>query len=273
MSVLVRSFRKYWILVIILVWVIAWANRDWLAGDVAQSTTEPGAEAVQVATEPAASADMAGVAVADPSVPSVAPVASVGESPPAQALEPVATPLVPAGPTPGTGVASVAVAPEPAPTAAQESPKPEDAVAPTLPGSGLIVEKAPATDVAEVMPSETANAERGVPVAVSETAPLSLGVLQNRVREAQRRQGVSGAIRVLEQVIAGLPTDAAIRADALGELGNLYFTNRQPTEALNAFDRALLALPTEERGAMIRRLTPVYDRFHPLGRSHLEQFR
>jgi Flp pilus assembly protein TadD len=70
-----------------------------------------------------------------------------------------------------------------------------------------------------------------------------------------------------------IPEDAPERADLLGELGNFYIRVGDFQRALAAYDRALVALPEDARGTMINRLGPVYDRFHPTGRSHLEQFR
>jgi len=92
-------------------------------------------------------------------------------------------------------------------------------------------------------------------------------------RAAQRDRGPRGAAEVLEEGLRGLPADTPELADLFGELGNFHFLAGNFAAALSAYDSAVKALPEAERAAMLRRLAPIYDRFHPQGRSHLEQFR
>lgn len=271
MSVLATTFRKYWILLIVLLWVIAWANRDWLAGGMAGSpvtapaeigqSTVPGPLSSEARRDRSVSdagpSDDHGKAVVEGAIASgdasaTASVAAQTREPAHSSNDPIAM-SVGSAPEPSTQVGDQDIEPTPA------------AVGEDLRASAAPLASEPiSTDTVSVPPSR---------VAVPAPTSLTLSTLQARVRDVHRRQGIPAAIRTLEQIVADLPADASIRADALGELGNLYFANRQPTEALQAFDRALLVLPADERGTMIERLAPVYDRFHPAGRAHLQQFR
>jgi tetratricopeptide (TPR) repeat protein len=110
--------------------------------------------------------------------------------------------------------------------------------------------------------------EAVAPAAVAEATELL-----SRARSVARSRGPGAAAAVLAAGLRELPDDAPERADLYGEMGNYHFTAGNFTAALAAYDSALRALPEEERGAMLRRFAPIYDRYHPAGRSHLDQFR
>lgn len=94
-----------------------------------------------------------------------------------------------------------------------------------------------------------------------------------RARAVQRDRGPSAAAAVLTEGLRDLPADTPGLADVYGELGNFHFMAGNFTAALSAYDSAVQTLPEAERAEMLRRLAPLYDRFHPAGRSHLQQFR
>jgi hypothetical protein len=119
-----------------------------------------------------------------------------------------------------------------------------------------------------VSPAETKPAEAKVEHPVSR-AP---GILA-RARSVARSYGPRAGAEVLEAGVRELPPGAPELPDLYGELGNFHFLAGNFTAALSAYDSAVKALPEAERAAMLRRLAPIYDRFHPQGRSHLEQFR
>lgn len=218
---------KYWILIVIVLWVIAWANRDHLMGTP------------QVAT----------AAVAE----SVDPIA---ETPPAPESVP--------GPEPSPGPAEAAVSADVASEGASGAATPAEPAAPAE-------RAAPETPVAT--PPRPAQPEISVAESRDETQATPAAELLARARTALENRGPRGAAEVLAQGLRDIPEDAPERADLLGELGNFYIRVGDFQRALAAYDRALVALPEDARGTMINRLAPVYDRFHPTGRSHLEQFR
>jgi tetratricopeptide (TPR) repeat protein len=119
-----------------------------------------------------------------------------------------------------------------------------------------------------VSPAETKPAEAKVEHPVSR-AP---GILA-RARSVARSYGPRAGAEVLEAGVRELPPGAPERADLYGELGNFHFAAGNFTAALAAYDSALRVLPEEERATMVQRLGPTYDRYHPSGRSHLDQFR
>jgi tetratricopeptide (TPR) repeat protein len=226
-----RTFlRKYWILIVIVLWVIAWANRDWLAGQ-APAGEDAYAEEASVEVPPV---------VRDVEADEVAAAAepSPRERPPAEpapAPEPVA----------------------PAPIAPERETAAEAAAEPAAP-----ITAAPVTE--PVVEREEAVA----PAAVEEPAELL-----SRARSVSRSRGPGAAAAVMAAGLRELPGDAPERADLYGEMGNYHFTAGNFAAALAAYDSALKALPDEERVAMLRQLAPIYDRYHPAGRSHLDQFR
>lgn len=235
-----RTFlRKYWILIVIVLWVIAWANRDWLAGK-APADEDTSAEEAPIEVPPAVRDVEAGeaVAAAEPSLP--APGTPPAEPETAPEPEPVA---------------SASNASDRAPEAEVETDRP--AVEPQVP-----ITAAPVTE--PVVEKEEAVA----PTAVEEPAELL-----SRARSVARSRGPGAAAAVIAAGLRELPADAPERADLFGEMGNHYFTAGNFTAALAAYDAALRALPEEERVSMLSRLAPIYDRYHPAGRSHLEQFR
>ncbi|MGM0812610.1 MAG: hypothetical protein ACQEUC_07235, partial [Pseudomonadota bacterium] len=111
------------------------------------------------------------------------------------------------------------------------------------------------------------------PVAEPEPATETVSGLMALARSVQRDRGPRAAADVLADGLRALPDDAPGRADLYGELGNLHFLSGDFAAALLAYDSAVEALPEAERPPMLRRLAPLYDRFHPAGRSHLERFR
>jgi hypothetical protein len=215
MAAIRTLLRKYWILVVIVLWVIAWANRDRLAGG----------DEVATAT------------VAETAAPSAG-------TPPA--------------PVPGADPSSAA-----AKTASEKT-----IAAPAAPAVETRGAAKPAEAVAQPAQPEASDTEgRG------ETGANPAAAVLAQTREAYRSRGPRGAAETLARGLADLPADAPERADLLGELGNLYISAGDIPRALAAYDQALMALSAEARGPMISRLASVYDRFHPMGRSHLEQFR
>lgn len=248
-----RTFlRKYWILIVIVLWIIAWANRDWLAGQ-APAGEDAYAEEAPIEVPPAVrdvEADERAAAAAEPSPPETPPA----EPEPAPEPEPVA-------PAPETEVRA-APQPEPAPVApdreaAAEAEADRPAAEPETP-----ITTAPVTE--PVVERDEAVA----PVAVEQPAELL-----SRARSVARSRGPGAAAAVVAAGLRELPGDAPGRADLYGEMGNHHFTAGNFTAALAAYDSAIRALPEEERAAMVRRLAPIYDRYHPAGRSHLDQFR
>ncbi|MFO8005333.1 tetratricopeptide repeat protein [Thioalkalivibrio sp.] len=262
-----RTFlRKYWILVVIVLWVIAWANRDWLAGH-APSGEDAYAEAAPV-EGPVAVRDVEAeaVAVAEPSPPApearraelTAPDRDPAASLPAQPeATPEPTPEPTPQPTPG-GAGGEAVAEAEATTEAATT---EQEVGPPAAPMGSMT-AAPMTEPLVETEAAAAPASGVVPAE-----------LLSRAYSAARNRGPAAAAAVLAAGLRELPADVPGRADLYGEMGNYHFAAGNFTAALAAYDSALRVLPEEERGTMLRRLAPVYDRYHPVGRSHLEQFR
>lgn len=290
-------FRKYWIILIILIWVIAWANRDWLAGGSHSAAEDPGEEVAQ--GEPEVEAEAApqdtglafGPSRADPRA-SLAgdrteeratPTHEAEAVQPAPAFSPgVERPRVaaPAEADPAgfraEEPAPAAVAPETAPAAPAEAPP-----APTALPADAAPEAQPMPPVAVTegsregtSPAQSVAAPETRPVeARAETAVSRAPELLARSRSVARSYGPRAGAEALAAGLRELPPDAPERADLYGELGNLHFAAGNFTAALAAYDSALRVLPDEERATMVRRLGPTYDRYHPSGRSHLEQFR
>ena len=254
----VRTFlRKYWILIVIVLWIIAWANRDWLAGQ-APAGEDAYAEEAPIEVAPAVrdvEADEVN-APAEPSPP-------VPEMPPVQS-EPVPEGApAPVAPAPETEVRAVPQ-PEPAPGVPERQPEAE---AEPEAGRPAAEPETPLT-AAPVTEPVVEREEAVVPAAVEQPAELL-----SRARSVARSRGPGAAAAVLAAGLREVPSDAPERADLYGEMGNYLFTAGNFTAALAAYDSALKALPEEERVAMLRRLAPIYDRYHPAGRSHLDQFR
>jgi hypothetical protein len=243
MAAIRTLLRKYWILVVIVLWVIAWANRDRLAGGD-EVATAPVAETAA----PSAGTPPAPVPGADPS----SAAARAADEKALAAAPPVSKSDAPARGT--TPEAAVEVTPRPA--------------QPAAPAAETRSAAKPAEAAAQPSHPETSDTEgRG------ETGADPAAAVLAQTREAYRSRGPRGAAEALARGLADLPADAPERADLLGELGNFYISAGDIPRALAAYDRALMALSAEARGPMISRLAPVYDRFHPMGRSHLEQFR
>jgi tetratricopeptide (TPR) repeat protein len=237
-----RTFlRKYWILIVIVLWVIAWANRDWLAGQ-APAGEDASAEEAPIEVPRVVREVEAGeaVAAAEPSLP----------------------------------------APETAPAEPETAPEPEPVTsAPNAPARATEAEAEVETDRPAVEPEVRITAApvtepvvereaRVAPTAVEEPAELL-----SRARSVARSRGPGAAAAVIAAGLRELPADAPERADLFGEMGNYYFTAGNFTAALASYDAALRALPEEERVSMLSRLAPIYERYHPAGRSHLDQFR
>jgi hypothetical protein len=251
MAAIRTLLRKYWILVVILLWIVAWANRDRLAGgdEVATATVAETEETVapNAGTPPSAPAP-----VSDPE-PSSAAAKTANEG------------AVTAAPTASkTGAPARGAAPEAAVEATTLRTAPPEASAAEARGAA---KPEPAAGMQPARPEAPATEGRGG------TEALSAPELLAQTRGAYRSRGPRGAAEVLARGLADIPQDAPERADLLGELGNFYISAGDIPRALAAYDRALMALSAEARGPMIGRLAPVYDRFHPAGRSHLEQFR
>lgn len=246
-----RTFlRKYWIFIVIVLWVIAWANRDWLA---VQAPAGEDAYAEEAPTQ-------------------VPPAVRDVEQDEMVAAEPAPT-------APGTPPTGPEAAPEPergAPaTEAEKTAAPQQEPAPIAPDR-----ETEATVVGRAAQAETPMTAAPMTEPVVETqasgAPTVVAApadLLSQARSAARSRGPGAAAAVMAAGLRELPGDAPERADLYGEMGNYHFTARNFTAALAAYDAALRALPEEERASMLRRLAPIYDRYHPAGRSHLDQFR
>jgi tetratricopeptide (TPR) repeat protein len=123
-------------------------------------------------------------------------------------------------------------------------------------------------------PAQSVSAPETRPVEARAEPPVSRAPeLLARSRSVARSYGPRAGAEALAAGLRELPPGAPERADIYGELGNLHFAAGNFTAALAAYDSALRVLPDEERATMVRRLGPTYDRYHPSGRSHLEQFR
>ena len=242
-----RTFlRKYWILIVIVLWVIAWANRDWLAGQ-APAGEDAYAEEAPIEVPPA--------------------VRDVEADAVSAAAEPAPTAPLPAEPQPAPAPERVAPAPG---TEVRAAPQPDPAPIASGRETAAEAEAEPATPItaAPVSEPEVERKETVAPSAVEEPAELL-----SRARSVARSRGPGAAAAVMAAGLRELPGDAPERADLYGEMGNYHFTAGNFTAALAAYDSALRALPEEERVAMLRRLAPIYERYHPAGRSHLDQFR
>jgi hypothetical protein len=305
-------FRKYWIILIILIWVIAWVNRDWLAGGPHSAAEDPAVETAQADPMAGAAPHGAGTASETPAVEPPAPVSEAGTREPAPSVP------APGAPEEDTTTREEAVAsaamPEAAhafspgvdrprgaiPTEARPGRSPELAPAPTAaapetapaaaPDADPMPTAAPADAVPEMEPSRTVvpmqeSADvtpRAQPESPRQTAPAETTVappvsrateLVTRARSVARSHGPRAGAAALAAGLRELPPDAPERADLFGELGNFHFSAGNFAAALAAYDSALRALPDEERATMLRRLGPTYERYHPAGRSHLDQFR
>ena len=247
-----RAFlRKYWILIVIVLWVIAWANRDWLAGQ-APAGEDAYAEEAPIEAPPALR-DMEAneiAAAAEPSPP--APGTPPAEPEPAPEPEPV---------VPATEAEMIA-APQ-----HEAAPIADDREADARTDRPAAQAEAPMT--AAPVREPVVEREAGVAPAVVEEP----GELLSRARSVARNRGPGAAAAVLAAGLRELPGDAPERADLYGEMGNYHFSAGNFTAALAAYDSALRILPEAERVSMLRRLAPIYDRYHPAGRSHLDQFR
>lgn len=242
MAAIRTLLRKYWILVVIVLWVIAWANRDRLAGGDELATAT-----VAETAAPSAGTPPAPVPGADPSS---AAAKTANE-------KTVAAPPASKSDAPARGTTTEA--------AVEATLRPAQPAAPAAETRGA---EKPAEAAAQPAQPEASDTEgRG------ETGANPAAAVLAQTRAAYRSRGPRGAAETLARGLADLPADAPERADLLGELGNFYISAGDVPRALAAYDRALMALSAEARGPMISRLAPVYDRFHPMGRSHLEQFR
>jgi len=120
-----------------------------------------------------------------------------------------------------------------------------------------VVPVAPPGPVAEEQEARTRSAEE----------------ILGEARAAYRRGGAKSAADVLVARLAVPMEDQMERATLYGHLGNFYIEAGDYARALTAFDLALMALPAAERARRIQDLAPFYERYHPLGRSYLGQFR
>ena len=253
-----RTFLgKYWILIVIVLWVIAWANRDWLAGQ-APAGEDAYAEEAPIEVAPAVrdvEAEEEAAAAEPPPPAPEAPPAEPEPAPQPEAVAPVPEPEV-----------SVTPQPEPAPSVPERVPEAE-AAAEAQVDRPAAEPQTPITATPMTEPPVVSE-EAAAPAAVEQPAELL-----SRARSVARSRGSGAAAAVLAAGLRELPDDAPERADLYGEMGNYHFTAGNFTAALAAYDSALRILPAEERAAMLRQLAPFYDRYHPAGRSHLDQFR
>lgn len=254
MSTLTGYARKYWIVFILLIWFIAWSNREWLAGDSANmvEVTTDESPAVTVLQEETLD-QTASETVAEPSsIPQDPPLASsVPESLQVPQTEAVETDASRAS-------ASDAVV-------VQIS---DDSANVSQAESLLSAQQAEDSVVSPLPPASTADSVNQAPeIPAIPDVESSVSTIENTVTD----QMISATER-LENQIRLLPAQSPQRADLLGELGNLHFSEGRMDAALRAYDQALLALPVNERLPMVRRLAPIYDRYHPSGREHLRQF-
>lgn len=292
-----RAFmRKYWIFIVIVLWVIAWANRDWLAGGPPSSeNTYAEAERLAEPSEPAQPSDASATDAAPVSAAhdgAIESEASPGGAPRVGAFE--STPMAQETTAADTGAKQVDVGSMPeadpvsvsgvlakseldAPVATSDATSPEaDAMVVTRERSQASVAASEnvgrdgSSDVGDVGAPEAGSPDdKDDPVASAERQAELLA----RARAVARSRGPLAAAEVLDQGLRELPSTAPGRADLYGEMGNYQFTARNFTAALAAYDMAVKTLPADERSVMLRRLAPIYDRYHPDGRSHLEQFR
>lgn len=331
-------FRKYWIVLIPLIWVLAWTSRDWLMGSAAQQDAAAPPEVLTTAAVPPSMTPM--VASPTNAVPAVPyplpmPVAAIAPDPEVssasgQTPEPpsVTIPQAVAAPAPvdplatsplsETDVVSPLPLPdvladelpdvladvtpdvlpdaladettESIPLADTASPAPAAATATSAPvaappsASSQTADSTAATaaahtaSAAEVAPTSVATATATVPnrdvaTVSASTTPTSASSLQMQAQWMLRTRGPQAAATFLESRLGTVSPDLPGLADLYGELGNLYFSAGNAASGLRAFDAALGLLAEEERARMIRRMEPWYERHHPEGRAHLEQFR
>lgn len=326
-----RTFlRKYWIFLVIVLWVIAWANRDWLAGGLPPAEDAPAesARAAEIAepalqseSTPSASGDSVDevVTAADPDLASRSDSAAMdtdtsahGAPPrkptaqrktaagsgseedidrPTEEVMPVAASDSTTVPRKSADAKTTEVeeeaGSEPAPASTDPARSGSDAPVAT---NGTPVRADAGTEVevrdsrkepAAVAESEGEDGE-SADAPVAETSPDSVADTGSTERQADvlararslaRSRGPNAAAEAMAQDLRKLPSTTPGLADLYGEMGNYHFMARNFTAALAAYDAAIQTLPAKERNAMLRRLAPVYDRYHPDGRSHLEQFR
>ena len=101
----------------------------------------------------------------------------------------------------------------------------------------------------------------------------------NLLRQHALAAGIDPAFVVLEasaqeELVEEVLGDFLTERGRGGEDEELETALARPVTFLDPAERAAIeALPEAERPPMLRRLAPLYDRFHPAGRSHLDQFR
>ncbi|WP_019024704.1 MULTISPECIES: hypothetical protein [unclassified Thioalkalivibrio] len=230
-----RSFiNRYFIVIVIVLWFIAWSARDVLAPSAEAIPEDEAAE--QADAVPADDADAQDEAAAEDEA------AEDDVRPgPARDLDDEGDP------DPMTGAA------HDQPYAQEDA---EDEAA-----ADLAAEREPAFEGDAAV---EADAERAAQFA---QAALQAG------RDAYWRAGPRAAVGVLREGLEALPKDSVQRADLYGELGNALFAMRDFEAAMDAWEGALKVLPESERLRMIERLAPVYDRHHEEGAAHLDEYR
>lgn len=227
--------KKYWLIVILLVWVVAWYA---LSDD--RPVTD---EADPVATE-AVEPDV--TAASDSSAPVAAP--SDVEEPAAR--ETVAEPPPESEPQMSTDVAPVAPVTETAP----EAPEAVDVATPREERAAVAPSREEARNEAR---DEARRAER--PMAIAPMAPParpSAFAVNDVIREARSlywSEGLDAAIFVLERALGRSDISDRDRARLLAELGDAYFAAGRLDHARTAYRSSVLQLPPSERAMMEQR--------------------
>ncbi|WP_018865029.1 hypothetical protein [Thioalkalivibrio sp. ARh3] len=230
-----RSFiNRYFIVIVIVLWFIAWSARDFLA---------PSAEAVPE-DEAAEQAD-------------AVPADDTDATDEKDAKDEVAEDDAHPGPARDLKEEGD---PDPMTGAAHDQPYVEED-AETEPAVDLTAEREPAFEGDAAVDADAERAARFAHKA------LQAG------REAFWRSGPRAAVGVLREGLEALPKDSVQRADLYGELGNALFAMRDIEGAMDAWEGALKVLPERERHRMMERLAPVYERHHEDGAAHLGEYR
>lgn len=266
--------KKYWLIVILLVWVVAWyaLSDDRPTADDADAAD---VDRVELPSEPVTDATME-TAPADPEAsapegPAV-PVDGVSEATATDAD--VSAPEVQAAPVDvipdadvGASAASEApVTSEPAVEAVSSASTPEaamtsgaDPVATRPETASETPQRAPARDGDSSVATsrDEPRAARPAPVApAASPARPSAFIVGDVIREARSlywSEGIDAAIFVLERALARPELSDRDRARLLAELGDAYFAAGRFDHARTAYRSSVLQLPPSERAMMERR--------------------
>ncbi|WP_019625449.1 hypothetical protein [Thioalkalivibrio sp. ALJT] len=274
-----RSFvNRYWVLIVIVLWLIAWSARDVLSPGV--ETVQDDAETETVAEAEPKREDVEAEAAAEADAVREAAEAEAAAEAAREAAEAEAA-----------AKAEAAREDEEAEAAAEAEAVREDADTEAV---AMTEEAAPESAPAEGRPTEDdADAtaieddEREEAVEAQERTPdraaaesASEEQIARQVQEALEagraaywNAGPGAAAVVLRDALTDIPETSQQRAALYGELGNALYASGDAHGAMRAWDRALGMLPANERRMLMQRLAPLYDRHHRDGVRHLRQYR